>query len=158
FNPASNMKIFTAVAALLEMGPAFRMVTSLYGRIEASKIDQLWIRGSGDPTLEIGDFLELASEVADRGVREVSHVIVDDTHFDRQCLPPAFDQQPGEASAFRAPVGALAVEGSSYILRVVPGPAAGSPADVRVTGAPYFELQNHLTTTAAGPPKVMAEQ
>ncbi|NOY91667.1 MAG: D-alanyl-D-alanine carboxypeptidase/D-alanyl-D-alanine-endopeptidase, partial [Deltaproteobacteria bacterium] len=145
-NPASNMKLLTAATALFELGPDFRMRTAVYGHIEDGRMANLVIRGQGDPTLRMSDLVDLAEDLADRGVRAVDHVRVDGSYFDDQLLPPAYDQQPGEMAAFRAAVGALAVDRASFVLRVLPGSAPGQPAQVRLAGAGYFDLRGGVTT------------
>lgn len=156
-NPASNMKVVTAAAALLELGPDFRMLTGLYGRVNAGSVDTLVLRGFGDPTLRQSDLVQLAEGLADRGVGAVGEVVVDGTYFDDQILPPAFEQQPGEMAAFRAAVGAVAVERASFVLRVLPGPL-GAEARVRLGAPGYFVVDNGITTTDGGAPNVIASQ
>ena len=91
-------------------------------------------------------------------MRQVDEVIVDGSYFDGQTLPPGFERQPEEISAFRAAVGAVSVNANAFTLRVSPGAQAGAPAQVWVDAEGYFALQNELTTTDAGPPKVIASQ
>ena len=154
-NPASNMKLVTAAGALLELGPDFTMLTGLYGRVEDGVVSDLSLRGFGDPSLRMSDLVELAEGLRDRGVRRVERVIVDGGYFDDQYLPPAFDQQPGEVSSFRAPVAATSVERSAYELRVVPG-EEGGPAQVRLDAEGYFDLDSRITT--GGALNVIADQ
>src|SRR5690606_15741496 len=118
----------------------------------------LALRGFGDPTLTHGDLMALAREVADQGVRRIDRVIVDATYFDDQVLPPAFEQQPHEVAAFRAPISAVAVDRNAYVLRVLPGPEVGAPAVVRLAGAAYFDVDNRITTSEPGAPNVIADQ
>ncbi len=158
-NPASNMKLVTAAAALATLGSDFRVHTGLYGHVEGEAVTGgLVLRGFGDPSLRQADLVELARDLADHGVRTVDRVIVDGTYFDGQYLPPAFDQQPGEVAAFRATTAALSIDANAYTLRVLPGPTAGAPARVRLDGAAYFDLDNQLTTSADGPSNVIADQ
>src|SRR5687768_15148356 len=104
-NPASNQKLITAAVALLELGPAFRMRTGLYGAIEGDRVrGALVLRGFADPTVRSADLIELAQELVARGVRSVDEVVVDGSYFDDRVLPPAFEQQPDEIAPFRAAV------------------------------------------------------
>lgn len=155
-NPASNQKLVTAAAALLRLGPDYRMLTGLYGRIDNGTIAELVLRGYGDPSLRMSDLVELAEQLADRGVRRVQSVRVDGTYFDGQVLPPAFEQQPEEIAPFRAAVGAVSVERNAYELRVLPGPAVDAPASVRLDAPGYFKVESSMTTSAAGGPNVIA--
>lgn len=158
-NPASNMKLVTAAAAMLELGPDFTMLTGLYGRVEdPGRVSQLVLRGQGDPTLRTSDLVELAEALTARGVTVVGQVVVDGTYFDDQILPPAFEQQPDEIAAFRAPVGAVSVERSSFVLRVRPGREVGAPPVVSLRAPGYFDLDNAMTTAEGGPPNVIAIQ
>ncbi|MFW6067662.1 MAG: D-alanyl-D-alanine carboxypeptidase/D-alanyl-D-alanine-endopeptidase [Myxococcota bacterium] len=158
-NPASNMKLVTAAAAVRELGPDFRMLTGLYGKVEPEgRVSELVLRGFGDPSLRMSDLVELAEQLADRGVRRMDRLVVDGSYFDDRILPPAFDQQPEEVAAFRAPVSAVAVERSAYVLRVLPGPEPGARARVRLAAEGYFDVDNSMTTAEAGGPDVVAVQ
>lgn len=158
-NPASNQKLVTAFAALRLLGPQFQMRTAVYGRIEGDGVvGGLALRGYGDPSLTHGDLMVLAREVADQGVRRCDRIIVDAGYFDDRILPAAYEQQPNEVAAFRAPVGALSVDRNAYVLRVLPGPEIGAAAQVRIPGAGYFEIDNRITTSEPGRPNVIADQ
>ncbi|MEO0321767.1 MAG: D-alanyl-D-alanine carboxypeptidase/D-alanyl-D-alanine-endopeptidase [Myxococcota bacterium] len=156
-NPASNQKLLTAAAALMELGPDFTMPTGLHGRVEDGAVADLVLRGYGDPSLRVSDLVQLAEALEDRGVRRVDRVWVDASYFDDAILPPAFEQQPGEMAAFRAAVGAVAVERASYVLRVVPGEVGATPT-VRFAAPGYFEVDNGMTTAPEGAPNVIASQ
>jgi D-alanyl-D-alanine carboxypeptidase/D-alanyl-D-alanine-endopeptidase (penicillin-binding protein 4) len=158
-NPASNMKLVTAAAALSTLGTNFQLRTGLYGRVEGDAVvGGLVLRGFGDPSLRQADLVELARDLADHGVRTVDQVVVDGTYFDGQYLPPAFDQQPGEVAPFRSATAAVSVDANAYTLRVLPGASVGAIARVRLDGAGYFDLVNELTTSDGGAPNVIADQ
>ena len=157
-NPASNMKLLTAAAALEELGPNFQMRTGLYGRVDRGRINDLVLRGYGDPDLRTRDFDHLAAALVDRGIRSVNTIWIDGSYFDDEFLPPAFDQQPNEAAAFRAAVGAIALERSSYVLRVLPGERSGAPAFVRLGASGYFDVDNQIITSDGGAPNIIASQ
>jgi D-alanyl-D-alanine carboxypeptidase/D-alanyl-D-alanine-endopeptidase (penicillin-binding protein 4) len=158
-NPASNEKLVTAATALHELGADFRMMTGIYGRIDGDAVvGGLFLKGGGDPTLRIADLVDMAEALVDRGVRRVDEVVVDGSYFDDRYLPPAFEQQPGEVAAFRAPVSALAVDGNAYELRILPGPSEGAPAVVRLDASGYFDVTNEVTTSGAGEPRILADQ
>ena len=42
----------------------------------------------------------MAQRLSRRGVHRVDELIVDASYFDKQVLPPAFEQQPDEVSPF----------------------------------------------------------
>lgn len=157
-NPASNMKLVTAAGALLRLGPGHQMMTGLYGRVTDGVVDTLVLRGFGDPTLRMSDLVELCERLQDRGVRTVRNIVVDNSYFDDQDLPPAFDQQPNETAAFRAPISAAPVERNAYIINVLPGAAPGEAARVRLAAAGYFALDSQIETVAEGAARVIAVQ
>lgn len=158
-NPASNVKIVTAWAALRRLGPDFRMRTAVHGRIEeGGRVELLVLRGTGDPTLEAADLVALAGDLVDRGVRRVGRVRVDATYFEDEVDPPAYAQQPREIAPFRAPISAVAVDRNAYALRILPGASPGDPVTVRLAAPSHFDLDDRMTTGADGPPRVIADQ
>ena len=158
-NPASNQKLITAAAVLSELGPDFRMTTGLYGQQQGDAVvSGLYFKGYGDPSLQTSDLLELGAQLAARGIHQVDEVVVDGSYFDQQVLPPGFEEQPDEISAFRAAVGAASVNANAFTLRVAPAATAGSPGQVSVDAEGHFALVNELTTTEAGAPSVIAVQ
>lgn len=158
-NPASNMKLVTAAAALELLGGEHRIRTGLYGRIDGPRVvGGLVLRGYGDPSLRFTDLFGLARDLADRGVREVDDVVVDASYFDDQLLPPAFEEQPNEVAPFRAATGAVSVDASAYALRILPGESIGAAARVRLDGAGYFDVDSSITTSDGGEPRIIADQ
>jgi serine-type D-Ala-D-Ala carboxypeptidase/endopeptidase (penicillin-binding protein 4) len=126
-NPASNMKVLTAAVALKQLGPEFCFSTGLYGRVEQGRVGSLVLRGHGDPSLQTADLWQLARTLPELGVTRVGEILVDQSRFDAQFVPPAFEQQPNEWANFRAPVSAVAIDGNSVTLNVLPT-SAGQPA------------------------------
>ena len=157
-NPASNLKLLTSAAALLTLGPEFRMQTGLYGQVRQERAEDLCLKGHGDPTLARAQLVEFAQRLRDRGVREVTQLTVDGSYFDAELLPPAFEQQPKETAPFRAAVAAVSVNANAYTLRVGPGVGLGAPARVTVDGSGYFKVDNRVTTTNAPVPSVSIEE
>jgi serine-type D-Ala-D-Ala carboxypeptidase/endopeptidase (penicillin-binding protein 4) len=80
--PASTQKIFTASAALSELGPTFRWRTTLWavGTVKDSVLHgDLILEGGGDPTLGMADGPKLggiAAAVARAGIRRVQGNLV----------------------------------------------------------------------------------
>src|SRR5213078_2352285 len=93
--PASNEKLALTYAALLVLGPSFRMRTELLG--EGHLVDgKVWhgdlgLRGYGDPTLDRAGLLELARRLRAEGIRRVTgSLIADESFFDRQRSGPGW--------------------------------------------------------------------
>ena len=158
-NPASNMKLVTAATVLKELGAEHRLRTTLSGSVgPGGRLPRLVLRGEGDPSLAFEDLLAMAGRLADYGVREVDEIVVDGSYFDDRILPPAYEQQPREIAAFRAPVAAVSVDRNAYELRVAPGPAVDAPASILLRCPDYFALEANVGTTATGTPAIVAEQ
>jgi D-alanyl-D-alanine carboxypeptidase/D-alanyl-D-alanine-endopeptidase (penicillin-binding protein 4) len=138
-NPASNMKVLTAAVALSRLGSQYRFSTGLYGQKEGARVDTLVLRGQGDPSLSVEDLWSLAQALRQLGVASVGTLLVDQSRFDSQFVPPAFEQQPDEWASFRAPVSAVALEQNKVTLNVLPA-LAGEPARV------WFEPEGIVTT------------
>ncbi len=109
--PASVEKLYTSLAVLDRLGPGTRLVTSVMGVGHLGHRGvwhgDLYLRGAGDPTFGDGTFnriwndghgttaLELARELASRGIRRVTGAVVGD--------PTVFDSAPGGPNTHLAP-------------------------------------------------------
>jgi D-alanyl-D-alanine carboxypeptidase/D-alanyl-D-alanine-endopeptidase (penicillin-binding protein 4) len=119
-NPASNQKILTTAAVLHHFGASFRFKTSICGARAGDAVARLVLRGSGDPSLSSEHLRALAKTLAQAGLRHVGDVLLDQSFFDGQFVPPAFEQQPQEWAAFRAPVSAASLDRNVVTLNVAP--------------------------------------
>jgi len=141
-NPASNVKLVTAAAALAKLGPEYRFDTEFL--VEPGPTDRvraLFIRGKGDPSLTTEKLHAIASELAHLGLREVGELVLDDTWFDGERLAPGFEQEVSDR-AYTAPTGALSLNANAvgvYLRASAPGARAvvelEPPSD-------YFEVVN----------------
>ena len=149
-NPASNAKIVTAAAALRGLHPEYKWQTSVHGRVESGVIGgPVYLRGTGDPTLDTAGLLSLAHELRTDGVRRIAGgVVADDTFFDHAYLPPAFEQKPEEDAPFRATVSALSVNESTVTFSAAPGSSEGARARVTVDPPGSVDLTNEAVTGA----------
>jgi serine-type D-Ala-D-Ala carboxypeptidase/endopeptidase (penicillin-binding protein 4) len=146
-NPASNQKILTTAAVLRHFGAEFRFRTALCGARVGDAVPALVLRGTGDPSLGSEDLQELARALAQSGVRHVGELLVDQSYFDAQFVPPAFEQQPQEWAAFRAPVSAVSLNRNVTTLNVAPN-EAGQPARVWFEPEGFVEVSGTVHTDA----------
>jgi serine-type D-Ala-D-Ala carboxypeptidase/endopeptidase (penicillin-binding protein 4) len=147
-NPASNQKLVTAGAALQYLGPRFTYTTGLYGKLEGARASRLVLRGEGDPSLTSQDLEAMVKSLHARGLREIGEILVDQSAFDDSYVPPAFEQQPAEWAAFRAPVCAVAVDGNATTF-CVRATKAGEPAKVWFEPAGFVEITGDVATVPA---------
>lgn len=150
-NPASNIKLVTTAAALALLGPEHRYVTRVYakkGALKAKTIDgDIYLKGGGDPSLVTADLYQLASDLRALGVTKITGgLVIDATAFDKDELPPQFDQK-NELAAYRAPGGAMAINFGTYVVLARPGEKQGDPALVAIDPpVPSIRLKSTATT------------
>lgn len=156
-NPASVSKLVTALVALRTFGQSFHFKTRLYGQIVAGKMDRLVVRGEGDPSLSSDTVQGMAARLVAMGLTRIDGpIVVDQSYFDEHFVPPAFEQQPNEWAAFRAPVCATALDGNRIALHVFPG-LAGANARVYLEPLGAAEIAGTILNaekTAAGGQRV----
>jgi len=156
--PASNAKLVTSAAALEVLGPDYRFTTSVAstGRRYGSYLDgDLYLRGTGDPTMLARDYDALAAKVAASGVKLVrGKLFADDTWFDDVRLGTswAWDDEP---YYYSAQVSALTAspdtdfDAGSIIVRVAPG-TDGKAVVTTEPPTDYVTIANTAVTGAAG--------
>jgi serine-type D-Ala-D-Ala carboxypeptidase/endopeptidase (penicillin-binding protein 4) len=143
--PASNEKLAVTYAALVALGPAYRIETQVLGLGEQDGAEwhgDLVLKGFGDPSLSSLGLRRLAAEVRGAGIRVVSgRILGDESYFD------AFRMGPGWKPYFfineSPPLSALTVDRGRYLGRTSRTPAlaaallfrkALTQAGVRVAG------------------------
>ncbi|WP_245560223.1 D-alanyl-D-alanine carboxypeptidase/D-alanyl-D-alanine endopeptidase [Actinopolyspora halophila] len=157
--PASNAKLFTSVAALETLGRDFRFDTEVLttGDRRGSELrGDLYLRGSGDPTMLAADYEELAADVAESGIDVVrGRVFADDSWFTGPELANGW-MAVDEPYHYAAPVSALTVaptddyDAGSVVVRARPGKP---DRPVRVSTSPptgAVTVVNRARTTRAG--------
>lgn len=162
---ASNVKILTSSALLARLGPGFRYRTGALA--DERQIDErgriagdLYIRGSGDPTLDVEDLDYLANELALAGITGVGgDLLVDDSYFAGLIDPPHFNDFTDGVdrhARYRAPIGALTVAQGTFEVIIAPSRAGRGPARIAIEppGAYVQVADNSMLTQARGRPKL----
>lgn len=116
FVPASNTKLFTAVAALEYLGPDYRFETFLEtdGIIKGNALQgSLYLKASGDPSLTKSDIEQLLAVLRSYHVTEITGDIwIDLAEFDNDLFPAgSFIDNIGHA--WNAPVTLLSIDGKA---------------------------------------------
>jgi D-alanyl-D-alanine carboxypeptidase/D-alanyl-D-alanine-endopeptidase (penicillin-binding protein 4) len=127
-NPASLAKLFTTVAALDLLGPAWAWSTPVWlqGSVRDGVLDgNLHIRGSGDPKLVMERLWLLLRRVQQQGVREIrGDIVIDNSAFATTDGNAAdFDGEGTRPYNVRAE--ALLLNYKSVLYTFVPDPARG---------------------------------
>jgi D-alanyl-D-alanine carboxypeptidase/D-alanyl-D-alanine-endopeptidase (penicillin-binding protein 4) len=163
FSPASNTKLFTAALALNNLGPEYKIETSLYadrGPDSTGTLDSdLIVYGRGDPDfragLHSGDYraaLEpLAAALAKSGVKRIKgDLIGDHSYFSGPPYGSGWEWDDFQWY-YGAEVSALSINDNSLDLSVKPGLHVGAPARIQTGPATsVVTLMNRTTTVASG--------
>ncbi|MFF0307959.1 D-alanyl-D-alanine carboxypeptidase/D-alanyl-D-alanine-endopeptidase [Streptosporangium sp. NPDC004379] len=155
--PASNTKLLTSAAAVENLGLDFRFTTSVLstGRRAGSALaGDLYLRGTGDPTMLAADYDALAAEVAASGIKVVTgRLVADDTWFDDVRLGTdwAWDDEP---YYYAAQISALTAspdtdyDAGTVIVSVAPGSAGKRPKVTTTPETDYLKIDNRAVTGA----------
>lgn len=116
FIPASNTKLFTAIAALEYLGPDYRFETILEtdGTIEDNILHgSLYLKASGDPSLTKAHLEQLMAVLCKYNVTEVTgNIWIDFAEFDNDIFPAgSFIDNIGYA--WNAPVTLFSIDGKA---------------------------------------------
>jgi D-alanyl-D-alanine carboxypeptidase/D-alanyl-D-alanine-endopeptidase (penicillin-binding protein 4) len=93
--PASNQKLALTFAALVVLGPSFRLRTEVLGEGHADAVTwrgNLILKGYGDPTLDRTGLADLAGDVRRMGIRRVTgSLVADESWFDVRRAGPGWN-------------------------------------------------------------------
>ena len=155
FNPASNTKIFTTAAALSVLGADFRFRTTLWAPVKADPSaaevihGDLFLQGSGDPSLQPSDLADLIRDLSRRGIQQIDGDIVLDGQFREDS-----DLERGVPAPTHGG-GALMLNRDTYRIRVTAS-SVGHNARVTIEPAsPYFVLHGSVKTVAGKKSKLV---
>ncbi|MDE0331654.1 MAG: D-alanyl-D-alanine carboxypeptidase/D-alanyl-D-alanine-endopeptidase [Nitrospinae bacterium] len=129
--PASNVKIFTAAAALARLGPDYRFATDFYtkGKVRGGVLrGDLFLKGYGDPLFVHEKMRDLVRRLKLRGVRAIEgDLVADDTFFDEKKHGRGW-RVGRSIRPYLAPHGALSLNFGLANVLVAPGDRVGGPA------------------------------
>lgn len=159
--PASSLKLVTTAAAMEVLGADYRFSTTLLstGVQQGSVLNgDLYLRGTGDPTMRQEDYQALAAGLARKGITRVrGRLILDDTAFDHERLGVDWSSDD-EQQYFAAQISALSVSPNadldvgSILVNVHAGSSAHQPVRVSFTPANrYMNVLNRARTGRGGP-------
>ncbi|MFI2372480.1 D-alanyl-D-alanine carboxypeptidase/D-alanyl-D-alanine-endopeptidase [Streptomyces sp. NPDC018833] len=163
--PASNTKLPTSVAAMALLGPDHRYTTDVLatGIVRGSTLHgDLYLRGSGDPTMLATDYDRLAADLAASGIDGVTgRLVADDTRFDDQRLGRSWAADD-ESSYYSAQISALTLapdtdyDAGTVVVEAVPGNRPGDRPQVKLTPSnDYVRLDIRASTVEAGHPDTL---
>lgn len=163
FVPASNVKLFTAAAALLRLGQEYRFHTLVLAREQPGANGRvqgdLYLVGGGDPLWserpvpyqpdsKPGDPLAPLRHIAQSLATSVRYVegdvVADETRYVWEPYPPGWEVDDLQWH-YAAPVSPLAPGESRFDIIVRPGKAHGLPAQLS-DPVGFYEVENSVRT------------
>ncbi|WP_028388075.1 D-alanyl-D-alanine carboxypeptidase/D-alanyl-D-alanine endopeptidase [Legionella fairfieldensis] len=155
FTPASNQKLFTAFAALHDLGPDFSYQTRLYlnpEKIDRNNLnDDLYIQFTGDPSLTFTQLDKLINSLSQAGIQTITgKIIVDDLAFDEMVMSPgtAWEDQD---FCWSSPISASTIEHNCVSATVGPANEVNQPALLKLPPYPQsMRFINQVVTRPAG--------
>lgn len=157
-NPASNMKLLTAASALSVLGADYTFTTEILtdGNIKKKMLNgDLYIKGKGDPTLLLDDFLSFADDLKEQGITAISgDVVGDDTWYDDIRLSPGIVWDD-EDYYYGAQISALNAapdddyDAGSVMLEVSPSSPGEKPRVEVLPENDYVTVKNKANTVDA---------
>lgn len=153
--PASTMKILTALAALLQLGPDFRFTTTLEtpGSVSEGVLKgDLVARFSGDPTLKRQNIRNMVAVLKKQGIKEISGDVVINTS-----VFASHDKAPGWpwndiTQCFSAPPAAAIVDRNCFSVSLYSAPKPDENAFIRVASYYPVHMFSEVRTLAKGSP------
>lgn len=131
--PASVQKLIVSDAALTDLGPRFRFDTLLAAKQRPQNgtiTGDLWLDGSGDPTLRSSDLRFGVEALRRSGVDHVGRVVIDASAVSGEEINPLWN--PNDANEdFMAPTSGISLDEDTVEFHVT-GTSAGEAAAVRI--------------------------
>jgi len=153
--PASTMKVITALAALLQLGPDYRFQTTLEskGSLSGGTLrGDLIARFGGDPTLTRQHLRNMVAVLKQQGIQHIEGNLVIDTS-----VFSSHDKAPGwpwndMTQCFSAPPGAAIVDRNCFSVSLYSAQNAGDNAFIRVASFYPVNMFSEVRTLAKGSP------
>lgn len=155
FTPASILKILTAEAALIYLGPDFKFPTTLLTdatQINDGMIDgNLYIVHSGDPSFTYTDLNDMMQMLKSQSIQGVTgNIYIDNTAYDQTNLGPGW-MWDDTHYCYAAPINASIINKNCVSFKVVPAKKTGQLASIIPANHNFYgAIQNAVKTK---PPK-----
>ncbi len=156
FIPASNAKLFTSAIALEKLGENFTFTTPILsdGQIDGETLKgNLYLKGSGDPSLSRDRLHELAKVLASKGIKFIKGDIVVDVSAFKSNRWGAGWSWDYLHFGYAPEIWAIALDRNSITLQVAPAPKEGQPAQISANPpTDWLIIENQIRTVKNGQP------
>lgn len=154
FVPASILKVLTAEAALLYLGPQYKFATRLHAdnsAINSGVVNgNLYLVHSGDPTLTYNDLVDLMIALKSQQINQViGNVYIDTTAYDQAVYGPGWIWNDTRY-CYAAPISASIINHNCLSFQVAPSKMAGNRANIIPSPNYYYSGFRNDVVTKAG--------
>lgn len=149
FTPASNTKLFTAAAALYDLGPDFQYHTQLfvsgYNKRQGAAKDVI-LKLSGDPSLTTNSIHKLLARLKKYKIQKITgRVIIEAHHVDKPYWAPGLSYDD-MVWGYGAPVSGVVIDENAFNVKFIPSKKLHGPVSLEVNSAIPLKIKNKLYT------------
>lgn len=150
WTPASTLKLVTATAAVLVLGPDFTFTTALLAQPHTQKAGVLTgdvvLRFTGDPSLTAQDLKKLFGRLTELNIHKIAgRLLIDDQAFDQHPYGPGWMWDELNL-CYASPLSAIMIDKNCFTVTLTPGSEEGAPTQVQQHSPIHIRLFNHVTT------------
>jgi serine-type D-Ala-D-Ala carboxypeptidase/endopeptidase (penicillin-binding protein 4) len=151
FIPASNVKLFTCTAAMLDLGKDFKYTTAfkLYRALVSNgTLDgNLFIKFTGDPTYTTNELRQDLIKLKKLGISTIrGNVVLDNTAYSGSYYAPGMSYDD-LGNSYAAPVSSLILDKNLLTLEIKGSNNIGTPADILPNlQTRHFSIDNDIVT------------
>lgn len=153
FTPASNVKLLTTAAALLELGPQFQIRTSVYGTSYTPNVTSLRVAGRGDPTLTDAKLEDLAQQLKRQGIANVARLVIEDGYLPGPSINPTWEWEDIHAD-YGVAVNSAILNQNAFAIAILPQ-ELGQPVKLQWSDSVavrQWRIDNQAVSAPAGTP------
>lgn len=153
FVPASTLKVLTAEAALIYLGPNFtfstRIVTDARNPDASTLNGNIYLINSGDPTLTYADLADLVTALKAKNIHTITgNVFIDNSAYDSVTTGPGWLWND-KRFCYAAPISASIINHNCLSFRVTPAKSSGAYASIVTDPHVYYaNIRNGVVTRA----------
>ncbi len=155
FLPASTAKLFTAAAALKQLGPDYCFETALYYDHDYLVSDGVYgrdlaLKFTGDPSFKIVNLYSLLGKLSELKIKKITgDIILDDSLFDGPLLGFGWTLD-STAWYYSAPVSAIIIDRNQFGITLYPVPEIGAEVHAKIDNIYPGSKNRTLTTNIRG--------
>lgn len=153
FTPASTLKILTAEAALIFLGPDFKFPTQVLTNAKSTSNGfingDIYLVHSGDPSLTYYDLTDLMVALKSQQIQGVlGNVYIDTTAYDQNNTGPGWEDKDLQ-SCYGAPINASIINHNCISIGITPAKSVGHLATVIQSPRYFYSAVSNTVVTKA---------